>query len=165
MRPIALIVPRVLAGFSIHDELALLVDAGLSSSDTVRAATSAPANYLSAADSLGTIAVGLYREISRTIADEIGAVLSAQADARLTERPTVDPQAYEAVLKGQFHYRRSTPEDFTIAVQYFESALAIDSLYAPAHVGIAEVWSRRAGSLIPSGVAGWRGREPSISGL
>jgi hypothetical protein len=90
------------------------VDAGLSSSDTVRAATSAPANYLSAADSLGTIAVGLYREISRTIADEIGAVLSAQADARLTERPTVDPQAYEAVLKGQFHYRRSTPEDFTM---------------------------------------------------
>ncbi len=48
----------ILAGFSIHDELALLVDAGLSPSDALRAATSAPATYLSAADSLGTIAEG-----------------------------------------------------------------------------------------------------------
>jgi imidazolonepropionase-like amidohydrolase len=48
----------ILAGFSIHDELALLVDAGMSPSDALRAATSAPAEYLSATDSLGTIAEG-----------------------------------------------------------------------------------------------------------
>ncbi len=47
-----------LAGFSIHDELALLVDAGLSTREALRAATTAPAEYLAATDSLGTIAVG-----------------------------------------------------------------------------------------------------------
>ena len=88
--------------------------------------------------------LGLYRDVTRRIADQIGAVLSAQTEARLAERPIVDPQAYEDVLLGEFHLQRFTPEAFTIALQYFESALAIDSLYAPAHLGIASVWGRRA---------------------
>ena len=88
--------------------------------------------------------LALYRDVTRRIADQIGAVLSAQTEARLAERPIVDPQAYEDVLLGEFHLQRFTPEAFTIALQYFESALAIDSLYAPAHLGIASVWGRRA---------------------
>jgi imidazolonepropionase-like amidohydrolase len=45
-------------GFSLHDELALLVDSGLTPLDALRAATLAPAEYLAARDSMGTIAVG-----------------------------------------------------------------------------------------------------------
>lgn len=45
-------------GFSLHDELALLVEAGLSPLDALRAATLAPAEYLAARDSMGTVAVG-----------------------------------------------------------------------------------------------------------
>jgi serine/threonine-protein kinase len=93
-------------------------------------------------------ALGLYREITRLIADEIGVALSEEAEQRLSEPATVDPQAYEAVLRGQFHRRRFTPQDFTIALQYFESALAIDSLYAPAHVGVAWVWISRATAVV-----------------
>jgi hypothetical protein len=48
----------ILAGFSIHEELALMVDAGMSPSDALRAATSAAAEYLSATDSLGAIEEG-----------------------------------------------------------------------------------------------------------
>lgn len=48
----------ILAGFSIHDELELMVDAGLSPSDVIRAATSEAADYLDAADSLGTVTEG-----------------------------------------------------------------------------------------------------------
>lgn len=47
-----------LAGFSIHEELALLVEAGLSPAEALHAATRAPAEYLAATDSLGTIAEG-----------------------------------------------------------------------------------------------------------
>jgi len=98
--------------------------------------------------------LGLYRDVSRRVADEIGAVLTAPAEGRLAERPTVDPQVYEAVLKGEFHRRRYTPQDFTTALEYFEQALAIDSLYAPAHVGVAWVWGSRAqAGLIPSAKA------------
>jgi imidazolonepropionase-like amidohydrolase len=47
-----------LAGFSIHDELELLVQAGVSPREALRAATLGPAEYLGATDSLGTIAEG-----------------------------------------------------------------------------------------------------------
>jgi imidazolonepropionase-like amidohydrolase len=47
-----------LAGFSIHEELALLVEAGMSPREALRAATLGPAEYLAATDSLGTIAEG-----------------------------------------------------------------------------------------------------------
>ena len=46
------------AGFSIHDELALLVEAGLSPRDALNAATSAPAQYLGMTDCLGSVAEG-----------------------------------------------------------------------------------------------------------
>jgi tetratricopeptide (TPR) repeat protein len=88
--------------------------------------------------------LGLYRAVSAEIADAIGAVLSEQAEARLAERPTVDPQVIEHVLLGKFHLGRFTPQDFDIALDYFEAALDIDSLYAPAHVGVANVWAYRA---------------------
>jgi imidazolonepropionase-like amidohydrolase len=48
----------VFAGSGVHDELALLVRAGLSPIDALRAATLNPARYLGAADSLGTVAPG-----------------------------------------------------------------------------------------------------------
>ena len=50
--------PFVFAGSGLHDELALLVRAGLSPLDALRAATLNPARYLGAADSLGTVAPG-----------------------------------------------------------------------------------------------------------
>ncbi len=45
-------------GFAVHDELALLVESGLPPLEALRAATSNPAQYLAATDSLGTVAVG-----------------------------------------------------------------------------------------------------------
>jgi len=45
-------------GFAVHDELVLLVRAGLSPLDALRAATSGPASYFAATDSLGSIATG-----------------------------------------------------------------------------------------------------------
>jgi hypothetical protein len=45
-------------GFTLHDELALLVDAGLSPMEALQAATLNPATYLDAADSLGAVAPG-----------------------------------------------------------------------------------------------------------
>jgi serine/threonine-protein kinase len=88
--------------------------------------------------------LGLYRAVSAEIADAIGAVLSEEAEARLAERPEVNPQVIEYVLLGESHLRRFTPEDLEIALDYFEAALEIDSLYAPAYDGISGVWGFRA---------------------
>lgn len=45
-------------GFSLHDELALLVEAGLSPLDALRAATIAPADYLGERDTMGSVDAG-----------------------------------------------------------------------------------------------------------
>ena len=47
------------AGHSLHDELALLVRAGLTPLDALRAATTAPARFLGVADRFGAIAAGM----------------------------------------------------------------------------------------------------------
>jgi imidazolonepropionase-like amidohydrolase len=47
-----------LPGTSLHDELALLVDAGFTPSEALRAATLNPASFLGLSDSLGTIDAG-----------------------------------------------------------------------------------------------------------
>lgn len=50
--------PLVYPGFSLHKELELLVEAGLSPADAIRAATIWPAEFLGSSDSSGSIAVG-----------------------------------------------------------------------------------------------------------
>jgi imidazolonepropionase-like amidohydrolase len=50
--------PQVYPGFSLHKELELLVEAGLSPADALRAATIWPAEFLGMSDSIGSIATG-----------------------------------------------------------------------------------------------------------
>lgn len=50
--------PYVFAGFSLHDELALLVQAGLTPFEALKSATFNPAKYLGLLKSAGTIEVG-----------------------------------------------------------------------------------------------------------
>ncbi|MBN2611093.1 MAG: hypothetical protein JXB00_06015, partial [Bacteroidales bacterium] len=52
----------------------------------------------------------------------------------------VNPEAYDAYIKGMFHWQRLNPEDLEIALQYFESALDKDPDFALAHSGVALVW-------------------------
>jgi amidohydrolase family protein len=50
--------PYVIPGFSLHEELALLVNAGLTPMEALQTATRSPAEFLGHPDSQGTIAVG-----------------------------------------------------------------------------------------------------------
>jgi imidazolonepropionase-like amidohydrolase len=50
--------PQVYPGFSLHKELELLVEAGLSAADALRAATIWPAEFLGLSESTGSIAEG-----------------------------------------------------------------------------------------------------------
>ena len=50
--------PYIIPGFSLHEELALLVKAGLTPMQALQAATRNPAEFLGRLDSQGTIAVG-----------------------------------------------------------------------------------------------------------
>ena len=69
----------VFAGSSLHDELELLVGAGLSPLEALQAATSGPARFLGIADSVGTVAVGKSADLVLLEADPL-------ADIRNTRR-------------------------------------------------------------------------------
>ena len=63
--------PYVFAGSGLHDELALLVDAGLTPLQALRAGTVNPARYLGAADSMGTVAAGRVADLVLLDADPL----------------------------------------------------------------------------------------------
>lgn len=64
----------VYPGFGLHDELALLQDAGLTPLEALRTATLNPARYLGAADSLGTVAAGRLADLVLVDADPLADV-------------------------------------------------------------------------------------------
>jgi hypothetical protein len=61
----------VYPGFSLHDELALLVRSGLSPLEALRTATYNPAEYLGALDSLGTVSAGKIADLVLLDADPL----------------------------------------------------------------------------------------------
>ncbi len=91
-----------------------------------------------------TNVVAIQRDVTRAIAQEIQFALTPQAEARLAATPDVDPEAYQAVLQGRFHYTKLTPEGLETALRYFERALEMDPNSAAAHAGVARVWGGRA---------------------
>lgn len=97
-------------------------------------------------------ALRLQHDVVRSIAREIGVQLTPGEERRLASARPVDPQAYQDYLQGQFHLLRLTPDNYDIAMRYFQSAVARDSTFAPAYTGIASVWAARAlwGGVLPA---------------
>ena len=76
----------IVSGASLHDELALLVDAGYTPAEALRFATLNPARFLGLSDSLGTVEAG-------KIADLVLLERDPLADIRNTRRIAVVIQA------------------------------------------------------------------------
>jgi TolB-like protein len=85
--------------------------------------------------------VTLYRQATRAVADAAGLDLTEEVAARLATASDVDPQSYELVLRGNYHWSRLTPQDLEIAQGLYEQALRIDSNNALALGGLAKVWA------------------------
>ena len=82
----------------------------------------------------------LQSELARAIAQEIKLAVTPEEARRLASAQRVNPEAYEAYLKGRFHWYRLSPEHIDIALDYFQLALEKDPNYALGHVGIADTW-------------------------
>ena len=55
--------PQVFPGYAVHEELALMVEAGLDEADALKAATTTAADFLQQSDSLGMIRAGAHADI------------------------------------------------------------------------------------------------------
>jgi len=85
----------------------------------------------------------MYKEMARAIADKTRVKLTPQEEVILASARQVNPEAYEAYIKGRFYWYKLTQQDLEIALQYFELALEKDPNYALAYVGIAQFWVGR----------------------
>lgn len=80
--------------------------------------------------------------VARAVAAEIRFTLRPETEARLARSRSVNPAAYEAYLRGRYHfYDRWTKEGFVAASHYFEEAIAKDPQYAPAYAGLADYYT------------------------
>jgi serine/threonine-protein kinase len=96
--------------------------------------------------------LALQSDVARAVAEEIELALTPREESRLARAPQVDPETYEAYLKGIYHTYKLTPPELDAGQHYFERALELDPDYALAHAGISFVWTARQqmGLLIPS---------------
>jgi eukaryotic-like serine/threonine-protein kinase len=92
----------------------------------------------------------LQSEIARAIAREIAVALTPEEATRLTRARRVNPEAYEAYLKGRYHWYKLSREHLDTALQYFQVSLAKAPRDPLAYGGIAAVWlSRGDCGLVP----------------
>jgi TolB-like protein/Tfp pilus assembly protein PilF len=83
----------------------------------------------------------LQSEVAQAIAREVRVKIAPQEQAHLAQPHPVDPEAYEAHLKGRYHWNRRSREALPKAVQYFQQAIAKDPTYAAAYSGLADCLS------------------------
>ena len=88
--------------------------------------------------------LALQAEVARAVVREIRVKITPRDQARLTLSPQVDPEAYEAYLKGRYHWNKRSFEGLNRGLGYFQQAIGLDPLYVAAHAGLADSSSRLA---------------------
>jgi TolB-like protein/DNA-binding winged helix-turn-helix (wHTH) protein/Tfp pilus assembly protein PilF len=87
-----------------------------------------------------TNALALQDEIAQDITEQIRVKLTPNERSRLMQVQAVDPEAYDASLRGWYWLYQFTAEGTWKALDYFQKAIAKDPKYALAHAGVAASW-------------------------
>ncbi len=110
--------------------------------------------------------LALQADVARKVAGALALKLLPAEEARLAGARPVDPEAYEAYLKGSQHWIKMTKGDLDTAEAYFDTALRKDPAYAAAYAGLAWVWGcRNQMGLTPPSEAGPKDREAALKAL
>jgi serine/threonine-protein kinase len=84
--------------------------------------------------------LSLQSEVAQAIAGEVQVTITPQEVAHLARRGPVDPDAYQAYLKGRYHWEKRSEEGLEKARHYFQEAIEHDPTYAPAYAGLADYY-------------------------
>jgi TolB-like protein/DNA-binding winged helix-turn-helix (wHTH) protein/cytochrome c-type biogenesis protein CcmH/NrfG len=96
----------------------------------------------------------LQSDVAQSIAQKVEVTITGEEHARLSSARTVDPEAYEAYLKGRYYWNKRTADSMPKAALYFEQAISKDPGYGAAYSGLADCNSGLAwhGFMSPSEV-------------
>jgi serine/threonine-protein kinase len=94
-----------------------------------------------------TDVLALQSEVVQAIADEIRVQVTPQESQRLKAARTVDPEVYDATLKGKATLEYATREEqIRQAIELFQKAVDRDPTYAPAWAGLGQALWYLAGT-------------------
>jgi TolB-like protein/Flp pilus assembly protein TadD len=82
-------------------------------------------------------------DLAKKIARALKTTLTPETEARINTRPTESLEAYDLYSRGQYVYwgvRGNSTEGMLEALDLYEQAIAADSNYAAAWVGVADVY-------------------------
>ena len=98
--------------------------------------------------------LNFYNKVTKQISNEIDIVLTPQEESLLAVTRTVDPEAYDAYLKGHYYYDDGSEESMQKALKYLNSAIEKESDWAPLYSALAQVWMILAQGHVPQEIAG-----------
>ncbi|MCX6634101.1 MAG: winged helix-turn-helix domain-containing protein [Acidobacteria bacterium] len=76
-------------------------------------------------------------EVARAITQQIEVTVSPAGERCFRRAPAVDPEAYDAYIKGLYHFSHFNPSGLNKAIEYFELAIRKDPEYAAANAKLA----------------------------
>jgi adenylate cyclase len=79
----------------------------------------------------------MHGEIARAIAQQVEAELTPREEARLARAPEVDPEVFEAYLRGMHLLHEGGPQNVQEGLQYLHSAVERNPADALAYAGLA----------------------------
>jgi ankyrin repeat protein len=79
-------------------------------------------------------------KITNSIVSALSNTLVGQEDGNLARAKTINPEAYNAYLQGWGYYQRHNADGSLKALNYFETAIQLDSQYTKAHAALAAVY-------------------------
>ena len=82
--------------------------------------------------------LSLQSDVAQSIARKVEVTISGEEHARLSAARTVDPEAYEAYLKGRYYWNKRTADSMPKAALYFEQAITKDPGFGAAYSGLAD---------------------------
>jgi len=82
--------------------------------------------------------LALQNSVARAIAEQIGAAVNQKEQAALQNPKVVNPEAYEAYLKGRYFWNKRTGDGLKKAIDYFDRAIEKDPNFAKAYTGLAD---------------------------
>ncbi|MEP6779231.1 MAG: protein kinase, partial [Gemmatimonadaceae bacterium] len=95
-------------------------------------------------DSINKDNFALEDEITSAIAGEVRVVLSPKTVASTRAGRTVNPEAHDLFLRGQFEKNKVTGAGLKRAVTYFQQAIKLDPNYAQAYAGLSFAYDIQA---------------------
>ena len=84
--------------------------------------------------------LALQHELASAIAREIHVQLTPTEQSRLAAAPVVNPEAYDAYLKGRYFFNRPSDDNLKKAIAQFEEAVGLSPTYAPAFSGLSDAY-------------------------